>query len=495
MGGGTAGWMAAAVLAKALGRDVSVTVVSSGEVGTVGVGEATIPQIRHLHAFLGLDEASVLREANATYKLGIAFEGWRTPGHRYIHAFGELGLPLGLAPFHHYHLRGVALGEEARIWDYSLTAKAAFAERYAPLDRIGDTRLGGIVAAFHLDASRYAAMLRRRAEQDGARHVEGRFEDAERHPQTGAVTALRLSGGRRIEGDLFVDCSGFASLLLGGVEGVPFEDWSDHLPCDSAVVVQSTASAAKRPYTQAMARKAGWQWRIPLQTRCGNGHVYSSGHISDDEAANTLLETLEGEPLTEPRLIRFRTGTRARAWQGNVVGLGLAAGFMEPLESTSIHLVQSAVERLVAAFPSRAMEPALRDAFNRRTRTEWERVRDFLVLHYHVNGRCGEPFWDERRGAAVPESLARRLALFRAGARFFREDDELFAEPGWVQVMLGQGVEPQGWAPAAEALDAGRLRRILTDARTLVARTVQSLPTHQIALQRALGSGASLETV
>ncbi|WP_031552950.1 tryptophan halogenase family protein [Parvularcula oceani] len=488
LGGGTAGWMAAAVLAKALGPAVAVTLVESDEIGTVGVGEATIPQIRHLLNFLGLDDRRVLSETDATFKLGIAFEGWRAPGHRYIHAFGEFGLPLGLAPFHHHLRRAQQGGEAGELWDYSLTAQAAYSGRYAQLPRIGDTRIGGIVSAFHLDATRFATLLRRTAEAAGVERIEGRVEAVVKSDETGNVSALTLRDGRRVKGEVFLDCSGFRSRLIGQEMGVPFEDWSAHLPCDRAVAVRSAPGPALRPYTQAMARKAGWQWRIPLQGRVGNGHVYSSAHMSDDEAAAVLTRNLEGEAEGEPRLIPFRTGRRREAWAGNVVALGLAAGFMEPLESTSIHLVQSAVERLVQAFPTGSMEPALCNAYNQRTRTEWERIRDFLVLHYAVNGRAGEPFWDERRSAALPESLERRLSLFRAGGRFFAEESELFTETGWVQVLEGQGVRPEGWAPAANALPEERLRSILANTRNLIGRTAERLPTHEDAVARLTGT-------
>ena len=490
VGGGTAGWLAAAVLSRALGPGVAITLIESAEIGTVGVGEATIPQIRHLHAYLGVDEVRFLAATGGTYKLGISFEGWGGEGASYLHAFGTLGLPLSLAPFHHAVLRASEAGEPGDVWDYSLTAQAARRGRYGPNERVGDTKIGGVTSAYHLDAGRYGALLREVAEAAGVTRLEGRVVDVAM-AEDGSVEAVRLEGDRSVRGQLFLDCSGFASLLLGGARGVPFEDWSADLPCDRAVAVQSAPGPSLRPYTQAVARKAGWQWRIPLRERVGNGHVFSSAHLSEDEATATLLASLEGEALGEPRLLRFGTGRRREAWSGNVVALGLAAGFLEPLESTSIHLVQSGVERLVACFPSRAMEPALRDAFNERTRREWESVRDFLVLHYHRNGRTGQAFWDERRHAHIPAGLAERLALFEAGGRVLPEDGALFAEPAFVQVMLGQGVRPRGWAPAMNALPEARLFRLLKSVRDAVAGTAESLPTHEAALRLDPGTRSS----
>jgi tryptophan halogenase len=478
VGGGTAGWMAAAVLAKALGRGVAVTVVESEAIGTVGVGEATIPQIKHLNAYLGLDEPRFLRETAGSFKLGISFEGWSGAETRYIHAFGEIGTPLGLTPFHHYWLKARAEGDRSSFWDHSLSAQAAARDRYAPVGQVGTTRLSGTVNAYHFDAHLYGQLLRRAAEGSGAERVEGRIVHVRRKSEDGYVTGLDLEGGRTVEGDFFVDCSGFRSMLLGEVLGVGFDDWSDLLPCDRAIAAPSAPGSRFRPYTQAMARPAGWQWRIPLQTRVGNGHVHCSAMMSEDEATALLLASLEGEPLAEPRTIAFRTGMRKKVWERNVVALGLAAGFMEPLESTSIHLVQSGVERLVASFPDRDGAAPLRDAFNARTRTEFERIRDFLVMHYHLNAR-GEPFWRDRASIELPETLRRKLDLFRSSARFFREDDELFTEIGWVQVMLGQGVVPEAYAPSADALPSDRLLQYLADVRGLIAAEVDKMPSHE----------------
>ncbi|RME65659.1 MAG: tryptophan 7-halogenase [Alphaproteobacteria bacterium] len=479
VGGGTAGWMTAAVLSKIFAPKVSITVIESDEIGIVGVGEATIPQIRHINNFLGLDENDFLRNVQGTFKLGIQFNGWRRPGDSYIHAFGDIGMLIGLTPFHHYWLRARAAGARDSIWDYSLNAQAAAGDRFERLERVGTSRLAGIKYAFHFDAALYARYLRRAAESRGTVRVEGKIVAADRDEATGFVRSVRLENGQAHDADFFVDCSGFRGLLIEQTLHAGYEDWTRWLPCDRAVAVACRHGEKLRPYTQATARRAGWQWRIPLQHRVGNGHVYSSAHVGDDEAVRVLLDNLEGAPLAEPRLLRFTTGMRKRHWVKNCVAIGLASGFMEPLESTSIHLIQSSIARLVSMFPDRNFNAALIDEFNRQARFEFESIRDFLILHYHANERDDSDFWRACREMEVPPSVQAKIELFRASGRIYREHEELFTETGWLQVLLGQGIVPARYHPMADMLDESTCRRFLADIRILIGRAVSAMPSHR----------------
>jgi tryptophan halogenase len=476
-GGGTAGWMAAATLARFLPREAHITLVESEAIGTVGVGEATIPQIHLFVGGLGLHEADILRETKATYKLGIEFVDWLEPGHRYMHAFGIVGRALGVVPFRQLWHRGRAEGVAEEFGHYYFNEVAARLGRMAIQEGQANPMLG-LVHAYHFDASLFAAYLRGYAEERGVTRVEGKIETVERNPETGDIAAVLLDGGRRVAGNFFLDCTGFRSLLLGQTLGVPFQDWSNFLPCDRAFAVPCARSDAFRPYTQALARKAGWQWRIPLQHRTGNGHVYCSGFIGDDEAASILLANLDGEALDEPRPLRFTAGQRAGVWSHNCVALGLAAGFMEPLESTSIHLIQTSIARLLKFLPQRATGPTARDKFNRLTAIEWERIRDFLILHYKANRRVGEPFWDRCRAMEIPDSLAEKIALFEEAAIITRDEDELFTEEGWGQVMIGQGIAPQSFSPLADMIAHDELAAYLAKLADAYRRAAEALPTH-----------------
>lgn len=477
LGGGAAGWMAAAVLARAFGRKLAITLVESEEIGIVGVGEATIPQIQHINTFLGLAEADFLRATQGTCKLGIEFIDWRAPGARYIHAFGDIGASVGLIPFQHYWLRARAGGETRPLWAFSLNAAAAAQERFAVLDRIPNSPLSGTRHAYHFDAGLYARLLRTRAEAGGVARVEGKFAGADVDGESGRITALRLEDGRSLAGDLFLDCSGFRGLLIEGVLNAGYHDWTAQLPCDRAVAAPCGHARTLAPYTQATARAAGWQWRIPLQHRVGNGHVYCSRFVSDEEAAATLLANLEAPALAEPRFLRFTTGVRKEVWAKNCVALGLASGFLEPLESTSIHLIQSCLSRLISMFPDRNFDPAAIAEFNRQTHFEFEKIRDFIILHYWANER-DEPFWRERREAALTDTLKAKIAIFRATGRVHREAEELFTEVGWLQVLLGQGVEPLAYHPLADQLEPAQLGEFLDNVRTLIERAVSAMPTH-----------------
>jgi len=478
LGGGSAGWMAAAVLARAFGRKLAITLVESEEIGIVGVGEATIPQIQHINNFLGLAEADFLRATQGTCKLGIEFIDWRRPGARYIHAFGDIGASVGLIPFQHYWLRAKAGGDPRGLWDFSLNAAAAAQDRFAVLERIPNSPLSGTRHAYHFDAGLYARLLRTRAEAGGVQRIEGKFAGADVDAQSGRLTALRLEDGRRLEGELFLDCSGFRGLLIEGVLQAGYQDWTALLPCDRAVAVPCGHGRSLAPYTQATARAAGWQWRIPLQHRVGNGHVYCSRHMSDEEAAATLLANLEAPALAEPRFLRFTTGVRKQLWVKNCVALGLASGFLEPLESTSIHLIQSCLSRLISMFPDREFDPAAIAEFNRQSHFEFEKIRDFIILHYWANEKPDLPFWRERREAELTDTLKAKIEIFRATGRVHREAEELFTEVGWLQVLLGQGVEPRAYHPLADQLEPRQLAELLDNVRTLIDRAVSAMPTH-----------------
>ena len=478
VGGGTAGWMTAAALARFLQQGARITLVESDEIGTVGVGESTIPAIRNFNAALGIDEAEFLAATGATYKLGITFEGWAGEGRSYMHAFGPIGRGLGLLPFHHYWLRGRASGLAKPLDHYVMNAVAAAAHRFAHVEPQAGSALPDMPYAFQFDAGLYARFLRGFAESRGVVRQEGRIEGAERDGASGDISAIRLADGRRIEGDLFVDCSGFRGLLIEQELGAGFEDWSHWLRCDRAIAVPCTSAGSLTPFTRTIARRAGWQWRIPLQHRIGNGHVFSSAQMSEDEAASILLANLDGEALDEPRTLRFTSGKRRRAFVGNVVAVGLSSGFIEPLESTSIHLIQTAVNRLLELLPGGPINDAVRDEYNRRTDFEISRIRDFVILHYHANGRAGEPFWDELRTMEVPETLQRKIDLFRSSGGIFRDGDELFDIPGWVQVMIGQDVMPDHWHPIADEVSQDRLEQFLTSLERAYARAASQMPGH-----------------
>ena len=477
-GGGTAGWMAAASFARFLGSGFSITLIESDAIGTVGVGEATIPQVRLFNDALGLDEDEFLRTTGGTFKLGIEFVDWVKPGTRYMHAFGDIGRDAGLLPFHQYWLRAMAEGKaDGELARYSLNNMAALAGRMQRGRPRTAKTLPDMPYAFHFDAALYAAHLQRYAEARGVERIEGRIAHVHRDAGSGDVATLTLDGGHEVSGDFFIDCTGFGGLLISKTLGVGFEDWSHWLPCDSAQAVASMRADDFTPYTRASAHQAGWQWRIPLQHRTGNGIVYSSAHLDDDAAASQLLANIEGEPQGDPRLIRFQTGKRQQSWSHNVIAMGLAAGFMEPLESTSIHMIQSAIARLLKLIPGRRVEPADRDEFNRQSDFEWERIRDFLILHYHANRR-EEPFWQAIRAMELPDTLASKIALWCGNGHITREHEELFTEVGWLQVLVGQGLVPRGHHPIADAISSSELAEYMSVIEQLIAREVAQMPDH-----------------
>lgn len=479
VGGGTAGWMAAAAFARFIIPAASVTLIESDEIGTVGVGEATIPAIRNFNNALGIDEAEFLAATGGTYKLGITFEGWGRPDESYMHAFGLLGRGLGLLPFHHYWLRGRALNIAKPLGHYALNNVVAGANRFAHVDRAPESALPPMPYAFHFDANLYAGFLRKFAEARGVVRRQGRIMGVERNPATGDVAVVVLADGQRIEGDLFVDCSGFRGLLIEQELEVGYDDWSHWLPCDRAIAVPSETVQPLVPYTRTFARKAGWQWRIPLQHRTGNGHVFCSRYISEDEASAILFANLDAPAAAEPRTLRFQTGKRRCAFVRNVVAIGLSSGFIEPLESTSIHLIQTAVNRLLDVLPGGEIGDSQRDEYNRRTDFEMERVRDFIILHYHANQRHGEAFWDDLRAMELPATLQHKIDLFHSTGGVFRDGDELFDIPGWVQVLIGQNIIPEHWHPIADQVAEDRLQQFLTGLESALVRDAVRMPDHK----------------
>jgi tryptophan halogenase len=472
-GGGTAGWMAAAALSKTLGKVLEITLIESDEIGTVGVGEATIPPLVTFHRLLEINEQKFMAAVQGTFKLGIGFENWRNVGQNYIHSFGVTGHDHWTAGFQHFWLKGRERGLAGDYGDYCLELRAAQQSKFAHLPKIG------INYAFHIDASLYAQFLRRFSEGYGVRRLEGKIVEVRTNADTGFIEALRLDSGDEIAGDLFIDCTGFRGLLIEQTLHAGYEDWSHWLPCDTAVAVQTQSTGEAIPYTRSIAREAGWQWRIPLQHRVGNGMVYCSRYISDADARDTLLGNVEGALLTEPRVIRFRPGQRRRAWIKNCVALGLASGFIEPLESTSIHLIQRGITRLLQMFPHTAIAAADVEEYNRQTSYEIEHIRDFIVLHYNVTERDDTPFWRHCRSMEIPASLEHRIALFRETGRVFRMPNELFAENSWIQVMLGQGIVPRQHHPVVNIMSDEELSRFLQNIKSSVDATVSQLPKHE----------------
>ncbi len=477
-GGGTAGWTAAAALAQQLGPLLDITLVESEEIGTVGVGEATIPTIRTFHALLGLDEREFMSATQASFKLGIGFENWARIGDSYIHAFGEIGKSTWMGGFHNMWLMAKAAGFGGELGDYCVEHQAAEAGKFT----ISDT--APMNYAFHLDAGLYARYLRSKFEPKGVKRIEGKIASVEQDGESGYVTALVMESGMRVAGDLFIDCTGFRGLLIEQTLKAGYEDWRHWLPTDSALAVQTPSTDRILPYTRAMARSAGWQWRIPLQSRVGNGLVYCSAHQSEEQARAELLANLKGSPLTEPRLIRYVTGRRRRIWDKNVIAMGLASGFLEPLESTSIHLIQIGVTRLIKMFPFGGDFDALAARYNSQSQTEFERIRDFIILHYKLTQRDDAPFWRACRDMTIPDTLAERLDLFRESGYAYQGADDLFSVTSWVFVMVGQRLMPQQFHHMGGMLGEERLRRALETLKTSIARGVAGMPHHKEFLKR-----------
>ena len=480
-GGGTAGWMAAAGISKVLGKRLDITLIESDDIGTVGVGEATIPTLLHFHSLLEINEQEFMAATQATFKLGISFENWRDVGENYIHSFGTTGIDHWTAGFQHFWHKGRERKLAGDYGDYCLELKAAQLNRFAHLPN------SGMNYAYHLDASRYAKFLRSFAEGYGVQRIEAKIATVNM-AGNGDIASLLLDSGTVIEGDLFIDCTGFRAMLIGQAMGQPYQDWSHWLFADSAIAVQTASTRAAVPYTRSIAREAGWQWQIPLQHRVGNGIVFASRYLDDDAARAGLLANIDGEVLTDPRVIKFKPGQREKTWAGNCVALGLASGFLEPIESTSIHLIQRGIVRLMQMFPTDGIFQTDVDEYNRQTASEIEHIRDFIILHYHVTNRRDTAFWRDCASLAVPASLRHRIDLFADSGRVFRMPIELFAENSWIQVMLGQGIHPRQHHQSADLMGDEELRGFLDNIRGTVERTVAQLPAHQQYVQRYCGA-------
>lgn len=476
VGGGTAGWISAAVIKRLLGSQVNVNLVESEDIGTVGVGEATIPPIALLNNMLGLDEKEFLRETNATMKLAIRFENWKTQGDSYYHTFGAPGKSYAFCHFHHYLKRAQQLGLKDSIWEYDLNYLACEAGKFAHI-KTPDPVIE-MPYAYHFDASLYARFLRKKCEAMGVVRTEGVIERVEQHPENGFIKGVCLKNGQMINGDLFIDCSGFKGLLTQQTLNTGYEDWSHWLPCDRAVAMPSERFEKTVPFTRSIAHSAGWQWRIPLQHRNGNGLVYSSNYYSDDEALGILSANLETKPLADPNFIRFKTGRRRKQWNKNVIAVGLASGFLEPLESTSIHLIQSAIVRLIHLFPHHGVKQKQVDEYNEQSRIEYEQIRDFIILHYHVNERTDSQFWRDVREMDVPDSLTHKIELFRDSGNLFREQNDLFLESSWLQVLMGQGVSPNDYHPLANGISEQKLMDLMENIKRIKREPVSKIASH-----------------
>ncbi|WP_031220566.1 tryptophan halogenase family protein [Asticcacaulis benevestitus] len=486
VGGGTAGWMTAAFLTRFFSPlQMSITLIESTEIGTVGVGEATIPPIRAFNHSLGINEAEFMRATQATFKLGIEFRGWREPGHTYMHPFGYTGAKINGQSFHPFWIRARQMGQGHAFAEYSLNTLAAYAGKFDWPSADPSSPKSTLAYAYHFDAALYAAYMRRLSETRGVQRLEATITHAKRSAEDGGIDTLCLSDGREVAGDFFFDCSGFRALLIGEAMNVPFEDWSNHLPANRAVAIPSGVSQDILPYTQATAQSAGWHWRIPLQHRTGNGYVYASDFISDEAAAASLLQALDAPPMADPRVLKFTTGHRKAFWVKNCLAIGLSGGFLEPLESTSIHLIQNALTRLSSVFPTRRIDGVSARLYNRVMSEEFETIRDFLIFHYHVNGRQGEPMWDYLRHMSIPSSLAEKIDLFCERGLTSFPNQTVFQEENWMSVMLGQGLVPQTFDPLVGAVpDAGMLAALKQIHQTCL-QTLSEMPAHTVALKKA----------
>ena len=478
-GGGSSGWMTAALLARMFQGLYEVVLVESEDIGTIGVGEATIPAIKKYNELLGLDENEFMQRTQGSFKLGIQFENWQRQGESYIHGFGVIGQDWEWLRMHHYWLHAHSQGRAGDFADYSINTAAALKNRFVRAQaKMGDSPLGHIAHAFHMDASLFARFLSGYAQDRGVRRREGKIVDVTLRADDGFIESVTMDDGEVIGADLFVDCSGFRGLFINQALGVGFEDWSHWLPCDRAVAVPCERSEAFTPYTRSIAHSAGWQWRIPLQHRTGNGHVFSTRFMDDAEAERILLANIDGEPRANPFKVDFKAGKRKQLWHKNCVAIGLAGGFLEPLESTSLHLVQSGIIRLMRLLPDGGFHQSNIDEFNRQTDFEYERIRDFIILHYKATERDDSPFWDYCRTMEVPETLQRKIDLWMANARIFREDEELFSEESWIQVFIGQGMIPRGYDPMVRIKSDAQINQFLGNIQSVIGKCVDVMPSH-----------------
>ena len=478
-GGGTAGWMTAAALSRFLPSQIEIVLIESDAIGTVGVGEATIPTLYDFNILLGIDENEFLRETSGSFKLGIEFVDWGRIGQSYFHPFSSLGVDMQGIHFHQFWSRQRLAGEPHELGEYSICAMAAKAGKFMrPNLSDPQSPQSQIRYAYHIDANKYAALLRKYAEARGVERIEGRIHNIELNPENGHISKLHLDNGQRQSGDLYVDCTGFRALLIEGALKAGYEDWSNWLPCDRAVAIPSKATREFVPYTRAAATPAGWQWRIPLQHRVGNGQVYCSQYMSDDEAVGNLLGVVEGEPLATPNMLRFTTGRRKHFWKKNCVAIGLSSGFLEPLESTSIHLIQEGIAKLIALFPDRDFSPIERDTYNMHMGSNFDYVRDFLILHYHATERNDSDFWNYVRNMPIPEKLKVNLTHFRHKGRFFGAREDLFTITSWVAVMVGQNIFPSDYDPVVDGIPEEQISRMLADIRSVYREAAIRMPPH-----------------
>jgi len=489
VGGGTAGWMTAAALARVFGPRLTIRLVESEDIGTVGVGEASIPPLTLFNNMLHIDEDEFVRETQGTFKLGVEFRDWYRKDHNYIHAFGDIGKDLAYIPFHHYWLNDWLEGRQVSLWDYSFSALAVRQNRFDRVPAIANSPLQGLIHAFHFDAGLYARLLRRYAEAHGVIRHEGRITGVAQAAESGDIQSVCLESGETIGGQFFFDCSGFRGLLIEGALRTGYEDWRHWLPCDRALAIPCETVYPLTPCTRSTARRAGWQWRIPLQSRTGNGHVYASAHMSDDEAHDILLQNLDGRPLADARPLKFVTGRRKQFWNKNCIALGLAGGFLEPLESTSIHMIQSAIERLILLFPHIGDTERQRKEYNRLAVQEHEFVRDFIILHYHANARTGDAFWDDCRHMAVPDTLTDKIGLFRDSGIIQPTPHDLFQLSSWLQVMWGQGIVPRTSHPFVQTVRPSDRADYLANIRNILKREAARLPDHAQFIARHCGAG------
>ena len=484
-GGGTAGWLAAAALSNQFHGLLDIVLIESDEIGTIGVGESTIPPIRTFHRLMGIDEQEFMRATAATFKLGISFENWGKIGDRYIHPFGITGRSTWAVGFHHFWLHALRNGIQSEFGEYCLEHQAAKAGKFFTGPK------AEVNYAYHLDAGVYAKFLRKFSEKFGVRRIEGKIREVKQH-DNGFIASLLLESGQLVEGDLFIDCTGFRGLLIEQTLKTGYEDWNQWLPCDAAVAVQTESVGPAIPYTRAIAHEAGWRWRIPLQHRVGNGLVYCSRFMSDQEATDKLLREVEGKTIISPRVIKFRTGRRLKSWNKNVIALGLASGFVEPLESTSIQLIMTGLTRLIYLFPFPQVTQTIVDQYNEESQTEQERVRDFIILHYCATQRDDSEFWRYCANMQVPEALARRIQMFRERAHVWQKDGELFRTDSWIQVMLYQGIWPEHYHHLVTAMPQQDLVRFLEGVRTTINRAVEQMPTHQEFVDRYARAGEEI---
>lgn len=479
VGGGTSGWMTAAALAKLIKPDYcQIRLIESEDIGTVGVGEATIPQIQLFNKLLDLDENEFVRKTQGTFKLGIQFVNWGRVGDKYIHAFGDLGKDMESVQFYHYWLKMAQVGKAHEVGSYTISGAATEQGKFMRPFDAGNSPLSNIAYAFHFDAGLYARFLREYSEQRGVIRSEGKVADVILDSDTGHIKSLQLESGESYEADFYIDCSGFRGLLIEQALKTGYDDWSHWLPCNRAWAVPCKSAGAPLPYTRSTAHAAGWQWRIPLQHRIGNGHVFSNNFMSEDEARSILLNNLDGHPLAEPRLLKFLTGKRKKIWNKNCLAIGLASGFMEPLESTSIHLVQSAIARFMSFFPNKNFDQEDVDEFNRQADFEFEKIRDFLILHYKATERNDSDFWNYCRTMDVPESLTQKIEQFKKNGRIYRNNNEMFNDLSWFEVMYGQGIRPEAYHPLVDRMPLEEIARRLESVKRVIDKSVDYMPTH-----------------